>query len=139
MGLDVLDDQFAAARVAHVWRLVRKVPRVAQVPHQHHVEAQPRHHADSEGAVEDTLVGVDARDGEIGDAFLLTVVVDFLAVFTDAVITGYIDGRVLALPGNVVSRSRRFGTCKKSFRDVIAADAAKQRVGVLRGCTDRDG
>src|ERR1035437_10000674 len=107
IGLDMLDDQFRAARMADERALARIVHCVGQIPRHYHVEAEPCHLAGSEGAVEDTDVGVDAHEGDIGNAFLLAEVVDFLPAVADAVITGDIDGRVLALPGIQTSCSRR--------------------------------
>src|SRR5688572_15925880 len=85
--------------------LARIVHGVGEVPRQDHLEAEPGHLPDSEGAVEDANVGVNAHQGEVSDAFLLKEVVDLLPVFADAVEAKDIDGGMLALPG---IRSRPF-------------------------------
>jgi hypothetical protein len=53
---------------------------------------------DSEGAVKNTDVCVDAHQSDVGDAFLLAEVVDFLTVVADAVKTDDIQGWVFARP-----------------------------------------
>src|SRR5205807_4868417 len=50
-------------------------------------------------AVEDADVRVDAHQSDIGDAFLLAEIVDFLTIGADAVEPDDIDRGVLARPG----------------------------------------
>src|SRR5213593_1871291 len=76
----------------------RIVHGIGQVPHQHHLEAELRHLPDSESAVEDTDVGVNAHERNVGDAFLLAEVIDLLPVVANAVKTGDVDGWMLARP-----------------------------------------
>src|SRR5271170_6807802 len=79
--------------------LARVVHGVGQVPDQRYLKSEARHLADSEGAVENTNIRVDAHQRHIGDAFLFEVVVDFLPVVADAVETEDVDRRILTLPG----------------------------------------
>src|SRR6266850_8426715 len=71
---------------------------ISQVPNHDHLESELCHLPDSEGAVEDTDVCVDAHQSDINDAFLLAEVVDFLTVVTDTVKTDDIQGWVFARP-----------------------------------------
>ena len=68
------------------------VHRIGQIPHQDHLEPELRHLSDTEGAVEDTDVGVDTHQSDVGDTFLLAEVLDLLTVIADAVKTDNIQG-----------------------------------------------
>src|SRR5687767_10751533 len=78
--------------------LTRIVHGVGQVARQNDLETELRHLADSEGAVENTDIGVDAHQSDVGNAFLLAEVIDLLTVVADAVKTGDVDGGMLAGP-----------------------------------------
>src|ERR1019366_9516771 len=130
VGLDVLDDQFGAARMADEGSFARVVHRVGQIPRHYHVEAESRHLADSEGAVEDTDVRVDTHEGDIGDAFLLTEVVDLLPAVADAIITGDLNGRVLPLPG-IRASCRGRPRPREVFEDRVITAAGYRKLAQL--------
>src|SRR5947209_7914647 len=97
-GLDVLDHQLSAARMADERPRAWVVHGIGQVPHQHHLETKLCHLAGSEAAVQDTNIGVDTHECHITDAFLLAEIVDFLTVVADAVKTDDIQGWVFTRP-----------------------------------------
>jgi len=86
-GLDVLDHQLGATRMADERSRAWIVHGIGQIRYQDHLEPEPRHLAGSEGAVEDTDVCVDAHQSDVRDALFLAEVVDFLTVVANAVET----------------------------------------------------
>src|SRR6476660_6058494 len=62
------------------------------------METELCHLPDSEAAVQNTDVCVNAHQSDVGDAFLLTKVVDLLPVVADTVKTDNIQGWVFARP-----------------------------------------
>src|SRR5713101_10059478 len=94
----MLDHQLSAARMADEGPRAWIVHGIGQIPHQDRLETELCHLADSEGAVKDTDVCVDAHQSDVGDAFLLAEVVDFLTVVADTVKTDNIQGWVFARP-----------------------------------------
>ena len=63
----MLDDQLSAARVADERPRAWIVHSIGQIPHQHNLETQLCHLPDSEGAVEDTDVCVNAHQSDVQD------------------------------------------------------------------------
>src|SRR5712692_8558936 len=126
-GLDVLDHQLSAARMADERPRARIVHGIGQIPHHDHLETELCHLPDSEGAVEDTDVCVDAHQSDVGDAFLLAEVVDFLTVVADTVKTDNIQGWVFARP--------RIRSCPILENRIIAAarSIVNREVALLRG------
>src|SRR5882762_1574599 len=118
---------------------------IGQVPNHDHLETELCHLPDSEGAVEDTDVCVDAHQGDISDAFLLAEVVDFLTVVADAVKTDDIQGWVLASPwiracpileNGIVAAARSIVNREVALLCRVArATSQNRRGGRSRACT----